>query len=68
MYLGLLLGYMSKYMQNVKIHVFSSNVTEHVRLKIHLRYIRIHQDTCILQDTCTIHHDTSGLVSNNKPG
>ena len=53
-----------KYMQNVKIHVFSWNVTEH------LRYIwdtsRYTQDTCILQDTLAIHQDTSGYVSYRK--
>ena len=60
------IGIRVKYMQNVKIHdVFSWNVTEH------LRYIwdtsRYTQDTCILQDTLTIHHDTSGYVSYRKP-
>ena len=48
-----------KYMQNVKIHVFFWNVTAHVRYVWDTSgYIRIHQDTCILQDTRKIHQDT----------
>ena len=35
-------GIRVKYMQTVKIHVFSWNVTEHFPFKIHLRYIKIH--------------------------
>ena len=38
-------------MQNVKIHVFSWNVTEHVRYDIRLRYIRIGIPTSGIQDT-----------------
>jgi hypothetical protein len=46
-------GIRVKYMQNVKIHVFSWNVTEHVRYIWDTSgYIR---DTCILQNTCRIH-------------
>ena len=59
---------MSRYMYPVT-HVSSIleswNVTEHVR------YIwdtsGYTQDTCILQDTCRIHHDTSGYVSDRTP-
>ena len=46
-------GIRVKYMQNVKIHVFSWIVTERVRYIWDTSgYIR---DTCILQDTCRIH-------------
>ena len=58
-------GIRVKYMQNIKIHVFSWNVTEH------LRYIwdtsRYTQDTCIIKDTRTIHQDTIGYVSYRPP-
>ena len=39
--------------------------------KIHLRYIKIHSGyvypSGYMQDTCRIHHDTSGYVSDRKP-
>jgi hypothetical protein len=39
--------------------------------KIHLRYIRIHEGYMYpseyMQDTCRIHQDTSGYVSDRKP-
>ena len=54
-----------KYIQNVKIHVFSNRA-----FKIHLRYIKIHPgymySTGYMQDTCKIHHDTTGYVSDRK--
>ena len=54
-------GIRVKYMQNIKIHVFSWNVTGHLGYIWDTSgYIR---DTCILQDTCRIHHNTSGYVS-----
>ena len=49
-----------KYMQNVKIHVFSWFVTEHVRYI--LGYTKIHAGYMYplgyMQDTCKIHQDT----------
>jgi hypothetical protein len=56
-------GYMSKHMQNDKIHVFSSNmnITEHLRYN--LRYIRIHQDTLTIQMYPSGYtHDTSVYI------
>ena len=62
-------GIRVKYMQNIKIHVFSWNITGH--LKYILRYIRIHKGYMYpseyMQDTCKIHEDTSGYVSDRKP-
>jgi hypothetical protein len=62
-------GIRVKYMQNIKIHVFSWNITGHLRYI--LRYIRIHKGymypTEYMQDTCRIHHNTSGYVSDRKP-
>jgi hypothetical protein len=62
-------GIRVKYMQNIKIHVFSWNVTEHVRYI--LRYIRIHKGYMYpseyMQDTCRIHQNTSGYVSDRNP-
>jgi hypothetical protein len=56
-------------MQNIKIHVFSWNVTG--RLRYILRYIRIHKGYMYpseyMQDTCRIHQNTSGYVSDRKP-
>ena len=51
--LGYMLIYVQNTVQNAKIHVFSLNVTEHVRyvwdtsryIRIYAGYIRIHQDT-----------------------
>ena len=71
MYLGLVwdkFGIRVKYMQNVKIHVFSWNVTEH------LRYIfEIHQDTLKIRVSyrihagyITIHQDTYRIGKNTK--
>jgi hypothetical protein len=60
-------------MQNVKIHVFSWFVTEHVRYilgctKIHAGYMYPSE---YMQDTCRIHagymQDTSGYVLYRKP-
>jgi hypothetical protein len=59
------LGYMSKYMQTVKIHAFSSNITEHVRFIWDTSgYIKIHVS---FQDTRRLHQDTSGYVSWQQP-
>jgi hypothetical protein len=55
-------------MQNTKIHVFSWNITGHLRYI--LRYIRIHKGYMYpseyMQDTCRIHQNTSGYVSDRK--
>jgi hypothetical protein len=52
--------------QDIKIHVFSWNVTGHLNLK----YIRIHKGCMYpsgyMQDTCRIHRNTSGYVSDRK--
>ena len=62
-------GIRVKYMQNIKIHVFSWNITGHLRYI--LRYIRIHKGymypSGYMQDTCRIHPNTSGYVSDRKP-
>ncbi len=62
-------GIRVKYMQNIKIHVFSWNITGHLRYI--LRYIRIHKGYMYpseyMQDTCMIHQNTSGYVSDRKP-
>ena len=62
-------GIRVKYMQNIKIHVFSWNITG--QLRYILKYIRIHKGYMYpseyMQDTCRIHQNTSGYVSDRKP-
>jgi len=61
-------GIRVKYTQNTKIHVFSWNITGHLRYI--LKYIKIHKGymylTEYIKDTCRIHQNTSGYVSDRK--
>jgi len=62
-------GIRVKYMHNVKDTCILLECNR--ACKIHLRYIRIHKGYMYpseyMQDTCKIHKDTSGYVSDRKP-
>ena len=62
-------GIRVKYMQNVKIHVFSWNVTEHVRYVWELGYIKIIRIrvSCKIHAGSTIVQDTYPLIKQPPP-